>query len=215
MTGKDDMDGVVFAADLETLDANRRVIEKIRGHISAVKLPNFLIFSEAEKHIEQFCSDINLPVFFDTKIADVPHTNFKITQWCKGVGASAVSVHGFVGHDGVMACLDAAGGMRVVVQTELTSPGGEVFNTDVTLSMARMAAGLGADAFQAPGNRPERIGEIREIVGSTAFIVCCGVGAQGGTPSSAYAAGANAVIVGRKIYTSDDPAAAVKAILET
>ncbi len=198
-------DGLIFAADLKTLDENLYIIKLIEPRISAVKLPNHVLFRHSEKEIRKFCKKSKKPVFFDTKIADVPHTNKRIVKWARNAGAAAVSVHGFIGPDGVLECLDAAGDMAVVIQTELTSPGSEVFNDAISMKIVQLTYSLGARAFQAPGNRPDRIRMVREVVGKNSLVVCCGVGTQGGVPASAFSAGASAVIVGRRIYESDRP----------
>ena len=79
--------------------------------------------------------------------------------------------------------------------------------------MARLGVECGAKGFIAPATRPERIAAIREIIGDR-LILSPGVGAQGGSASSAIKAGADYVIVGRAIYKADDPKAVAKSICE-
>ncbi|MCE9531286.1 MAG: orotidine 5'-phosphate decarboxylase [Planctomycetes bacterium] len=132
----------------------------------------------------------------------------------KEAGAAAVMVHGIVGPDAIQDCIDtAAGELGVIVQLELTHPGGLIFTQPIAADMAAAAAVLDIFGVQAPGNRPERIREIRAIVGPEPIIVCCGVGAQGGTYHQALKAGGTYVIVGRAIYNAADPKKAVQALL--
>jgi orotidine-5'-phosphate decarboxylase len=55
---------------------------------------------------------------------------------------------------------------------------------------------------------PEKIEEIREILGDEIPIISPGVGAQGGSAREAIDAGASFVIVARSIVDAADPAAA-------
>jgi orotidine-5'-phosphate decarboxylase len=206
--------GIIFAADLPSIELNRVVLNKIIELIDVIKLPNQLLFREGAAAIQKFVSSYRQPFFFDTKIADVPHTNAQIVRTAKAMGASAVSVHGFVGPDGILACMEEASDeLDVVVQLELTSPGAELFNVPLALPMAELANGLGVSCVQAPGNRPSRIAEIRRILGPESTLICCGVGAQGGSYSAVRNAGGSYVIVGRAIYGSKNPEKAVARIL--
>jgi orotidine-5'-phosphate decarboxylase len=67
-----------------------------------------------------------------------------------------------------------------------------------------MAVDAGAAGVIAPATRPERLVQIRRIVGDL-LILAPGVGAQGGKASSAISMGADHVIIGRTIYEAADP----------
>jgi orotidine-5'-phosphate decarboxylase len=189
-------------------------LEHIRELIDAIKVPNALALQEGASVYSRFSDKFGLPVFADLKIADVPHTNAEIVRVACDRGASAVMIHAFVGPDGILAALDAANGRAAVIaQLELTSPGGVVFNSPITEGMAELAANLGVDGVQAPGNRPIRIRQIRKIVGSEVGIVCCGVGIQGGQFRDVVKSGADYAIIGRAIYQADDPGLALKSLL--
>jgi len=56
--------------------------------------------------------------------------------------------------------------------------------------------------------------KIRSIVGSNSFIISPGVGVQGGDPVKTLEF-ADAIIVGRSIYSSKDPENAVKSIINS
>jgi orotidine-5'-phosphate decarboxylase len=66
----------------------------------------------------------------------------------------------------------------------------------------------------APATRPERVAEIRKIIGNDLSIISPGVGAQGGSASDVIKAGADWVIVGRAIYQAEDPAMAAKKLVD-
>jgi orotidine-5'-phosphate decarboxylase len=210
----DEESHVIFAADRPSLEENLAVLAEIREAIDVIKVPTFLALTEGVRVYGRLSDTFGLPVFADLKIADVPHTNGEIVRVARESGAAGVMVHAFVGPDGLSAALDAAkGAVAVIAQLELTSPGGEVFNAPISDALATLSSGMGVDGVQAPGNRPERIRRIRQIVGKEIGIVCCGVGVQGGQFEEVMDAGANYAIIGRAIYQSEHPLEALAGIV--
>lgn len=201
---------IIFAADLNSFEENARILSSVSDLVDVIKVSTALTFREGPSVYRRFHEKFGLPIFADLKVADVPHTNADIVGVARAGGASAVMVHAFVGPDGILAALDAAEGrVAIIAQLELTSPGGQVFNASIADAMAKLVSGLGVQGVQAPGNRPARIRKIREIVGQELGMVCCGVGAQGGRIRSVIAAGGDYAIVGRAIYSAQDPRQAI------
>jgi orotidine-5'-phosphate decarboxylase len=206
--------GIIFAADLPTYDDNARVLEQIADVVDVIKVNVPLLYVETPKVVQRLARTFGLPVFADLKIADVPHTNNKIVEIAAENEASAVMVHGIVGPDALMGCVETADGRcGIIVQLELTNPGGKLFTARIADEMAQLASGLGVYGMQAPANRPERIAAIRNIVGPEAVVVCCGVGAQGGSLGEVLRCGGSYGIIGRSIYAAPDPRAAVTEIV--
>jgi orotidine-5'-phosphate decarboxylase len=204
----------MFAADKPTLSENCQVLDWVADRVDVIKISTALVFKESPSVVQRLKERYGLPVFADVKIADVPHTCRAITQSMKDVGADAVMVHGIVGPDAIQDCIDTAGGkLGVIVQLELTHPGGLMFTQGIAEDMAAAASALDIFGIQAPGNRPNRIRAFRAIVGPGATIVCCGIGAQGGKYKEALDAGGDYAIIGRAIYDAEDPSAAVDRIL--
>jgi orotidine-5'-phosphate decarboxylase len=112
----------------------------------------------------------------------------------------------------VRACVDAAKG-QVFVVTEMSHPGGKQFTAPVADKLAGLARSAGARGIVAPATRPERISDLRKIIGSME-IISPGVGAQGGKASDAIRAGADYIIVGRAIYESPDPKDAARKLAD-
>ena len=77
-----------------------------------------------------------------------------------------------------------------------------------------IARKAGATGIIAPATRPERVSALRGIVGPDMVILSPGVGTQGGSAGTTIRAGADAVIVGRSLYLSEDPSAALQALLD-
>lgn len=206
--------GIIFAADLPDFATNARVIEQIADGIDVIKICNPLAFTEGASVMGRLADRFGKPVFADLKVADVPHTSARIVEIVRESGGSAVMVHGFIGPDGLADCVDAARDqVGILVQLELTNPGGKIFTAPIANEMAAMAREIGVYGTQAPGNRPERIAEIRRIIGADKTIVCCGVGAQGGRHAEVMRAGGSFSIVGRAIYQAADPRAALEAVM--
>ena len=203
--------GIIFAADLPTSEDNFRVLDEIVDSIDVIKLSSFLALKESVTCVRRFKDRYKKPIFCDFKIADVPHTNEKIVSMVRDQGGDAVMVHGIIGPDGIESCIKAATGeVGVIMQIELTNPGGLIFTSPIALDMAKLAAYFDVYGVQAPGNRPDRIAEIRGIIGAEKVIVCCGVGYQGGSYQKVLKAGGNYPIIGRSIYDSLDPKKAIK-----
>jgi orotidine-5'-phosphate decarboxylase len=201
---------IILALDVTSRREAMRVVEAVREHVDAIKI-NWPLILAAGPDIISEMSKVK-PVICDLKIADIPNTNRLIVEQAVARGASAVICHGFVGDDSVKACVDAAKG-QVFVVTEMSHPGGKQFTAPVADRLAALAKSAGARGIVAPATRPERIAELRRIIGGLE-IISPGVGAQGGKASDAIKAGADYIIVGRAIYEAPDPGAAAKALAD-
>lgn len=206
--------GIIFAADMPSSEDNFRILDEIHESIDVIKISGFLALKESVRCIRRFKDRYNKPIFADFKVADVPHTNEKIIELVKDQGGSAVMVHGIIGPDGIESCLKAANEqLGIIMQIELTNPGGLVFTSPIAEDLAKLASYTDVYGVQAPGNRPDKIAKIREIVGTKKTIVCCGVGFQGGTFQSVLKAGGNYPIIGRAIYEASNPREAIMQLI--
>ena len=201
---------VILALDVNSRADALRVVEAARDHIDAVKVGWPLILATGPDIISDIAKLKD--VICDMKIADIPSVNTLIVDQAIRRGASAVICHGFVGDDSVKACVEAAKGQAFVV-TEMSHPGGKQFTAPVADKLAALARSAGARGIVAPATRPERIAELRKIIGKLE-IISPGVGAQGGKASDTIKAGADYIIVGRAIYEAQDPKAAAKALAD-
>lgn len=201
---------VILALDVTSRADATRVVGAVRNYVDAIKINWPLILSAGPEIIGEMSKVKD--VICDMKIADIPNTNRLIVEQAMSRGASAVICHGFVGEDSVKACVDAAKG-QVFVVTEMSHPGGKQFTAPVADKLAVLAKSAGARGIVAPATRPERIAELRKIIGSLE-IISPGVGAQGGKASDAIRAGADYIIVGRAIYESLDPKDAAKTLAD-
>jgi orotidine-5'-phosphate decarboxylase len=201
---------IILALDVKSQADALRVVGAAKDHIDAVKVGWPLILSAGPDIITDIAKLKD--VICDLKIADIPSVNTMIVEQAMKRGASAVICHGFVGDDSVKACVEASKGQAFVV-TEMSHPGGKQFTAPVADKLAALAKSAGARGIVAPATRPERIADLKKIIGSLE-IITPGVGAQGGKASDAIKAGADYIIVGRAIYESPDPQTAAKALAD-
>lgn len=201
---------IILALDVKSRADALRVVDAAKDHIDAVKVGWPLILAAGPDIISDIAKLKD--VICDLKIADIPSVNTLIVDQAVKRGASAVICHGFVGEDSVKACVDAAKGQAFVV-TEMSHPGGKQFTAPVADRLAALAKSAGARGIVAPATRPDRIADLRKIIGKLE-IISPGVGAQGGKASDTIKAGADYIIVGRAIYESPDPKAAAKALAD-
>lgn len=202
---------LILALDETRKGKALEVAEEVSDLLSAIKINWPLVLSTSPEIISELSclSD----VICDFKIADIPNTNRLIVEQTVARGAKGIIVHGFTGGDSVRAAVEAAGDAEVFVVVEMSHPGGKEFTQDASERIARIAKESGAAGVIAPATRPERIREIRSMIGDLK-ILSPGVGAQGGSAADAISMGADFVIVGRAIYQADSPRAAAEGICE-
>ncbi len=207
---------IILALDLENMEKALNVVEDVSKYINTIKIGYPLVLSEGLESISLVKEKIDCKVIADFKVADIPSTNSMITDLTFKAGADAVIVHGFVGRDSVEACVETADKYRgdVFLLTEMSHPGASDFLQNVSEDVARMGVDLGMNKYVAPSTRLDRLAKIRQIVGNASLIISPGVGVQGGDPARTLEF-ADALIIGRSIYNSQDPEKAVKSIINS
>lgn len=187
------------------------IVDKVSEYTDAVKINWPLVLSAGPDMIDELAERTD--VICDFKVADIPNTVRLIVENSVSRGASGVIVHAFTGDDSLKEAVSAAGKADIFAVTEMSHPGAAMFTAKHAEEMARLGVECGVAGFIAPATRPERIAVIRAIVGDR-LILSPGVGAQGGSASSAIKAGADYVIVGRAIYGAKVPASVAKEICD-
>jgi orotidine-5'-phosphate decarboxylase len=203
---------LILALDVSSADKALSLARSLDDYFDAVKVGYPLILSAGIKIIREL-SDFS-PVIADLKIADIPNTNRLICQAALEAGAKGLIAHAFPGIDSLLACVEAASkyDAQVFAVTEMSHPGATDFMAPVAEKLARLAVDAGADGVVAPATRPDRIKLIRSIVGSK-IIISPGVGVQGGSAKDAWDAGADYLIIGRSVTSSENPVASLKRLV--
>lgn len=207
---------IILAMDLMDLLDAYEVVESITNDIDTIKIGYPLTLAEGLKSIQVFKENFDFKVICDYKVADIPDTNSKITELTFAAGADAIITHGFVGRDSVEACLDVANnyGREIFLLTEMSHSGAKMFIQPFADDIAEMGVDMGIKNYVAPSTRLDRLSDIRNIVGNDSFIISPGVGTQGGNPKDTLKY-ADALIIGRSIYESDNPKIAVDEIIDS
>ena len=179
-------------------------------HVDGIKVGYPLVLS-AGLSVAHDLMPLGLPLIADFKVADIPNTNEMICTLAFRAGFSAVIAHAFPGEDALSACVGvahASGGACYAV-AEMSHPGAAgFFHSGVAGRLAALAVRCRADGIIAPATRPDRVAQLREIVGPLK-IFSPGVGAQGGDLEAVKDL-VDGIIVGRAIYGAPDPAGAAK-----
>jgi orotidine-5'-phosphate decarboxylase len=195
---------LVLALDVTDKKQAISISKEVAEYVDAIKIGYPLVLG-AGIGIINTLSEFAL-IIADFKVADIPNTSRLICSQAFESGARAVIVHGFTGRDSLFECVKTGKDYNgdIFVVTEMSHPGAVDFMQPKALELARLAVESGACGVVAPATRPERVKEIRRVVGELT-IISPGVGAQGGSAAEAIRAGADYVIVGRSIYDSRAP----------
>lgn len=196
--------GLILALDVTDEKKAISISKAVAEHVDAIKIGYPLVLGAGLGIITKISEFAH--VIADFKVADIPNTDKLICEQTFKAGAEAVIVHGFTGKDSLTECVKTGRdhGKDIYVVTEMSHPGALDFMQTAAEKLARMAVESGASGVVAPATRPDRLREIRNIVGDLT-IISPGVGAQGGSAADAIKAGADYVIVGRSIYGSENP----------
>jgi orotidine-5'-phosphate decarboxylase len=207
---------IILALDLQTIGEAMEVAFSVRDYVDTIKIGYPLVLSEGLESISMVKDEFDCKVIADFKVADIPETNNKIADLTFKAGADALIVHGFVGDDSLQACVDSAEKYSgdVFLLTEMSHPGASKFLQNAAEEIAHMGVEMGLKNYVAPSTKLNRLKKIRSIVGNNSFIISPGVGVQGGDPGKTLEF-ADAIIVGRSIYSSKNPENAVKSIINS
>jgi len=206
---------LILALDVRNKKEALDICDKVKENIDTIKIGYPLVLAEGLEMIHLIKDKFGFKVICDFKVADIDATNEKICEETFKAGGDAIICHGFVGQDSVKACLDVAEnyGKELFLLTEMSHPGAKKFLQKSADEIAEMGVDMGIKNYVAPATRINRLKEIRNIVGDDAYIISPGVGKQGGDAKKTLEI-ANAIIVGRSIYESDNPKLECEKLIE-
>ena len=141
----------------------------------------------------------NMEIICDLKLADIPYIAGEVAKKAAEAGADYLVVHSFIGEKPLNQVIEAVPHMKIILVSEMTHNNG-CFTQRHLDEFAFMAKKMKVFGIIGPGNRPDRIVRIKEIVGEDVKIIAAGVSIQqGGEEKAALDAGANLLIKGRSI----------------
>ncbi len=198
--------GIIFSPDFIGLNKCLEILLDCRGLFSAIKIGNIYLYKYGIKVVRQIKSKIDLPVICDFKLMDIPEVAEEILRIGMGEGIDGAMIWGLAGEETLARCLHSFHKIKIFLLTEYTH-GTDSIGSELGNKSAQMAIDLGAYGIQAPATRPERIIELRKIIGNELKIISCGVGHQGSPYGTAVRNCADYEIIGRSIYNSQNPLA--------
>jgi orotidine-5'-phosphate decarboxylase len=207
------------------LSKAQKILKIVQPYICAVKINHHLVlplgtFDGVQQLVEQIRGQ-GLMAIMDAKVNDIGSTNQVIAEYYYTAGFDALIANPFVGWDEglkplfevskrlnrgvILLCyMSHKGSCEGYGQTIIDSETKE--KTLQYISFAKKALKWSADGVVVGATYPEKIKEVKQILGQNVSIYSPGVGAQGGDADTAIKAGANYLIVGREITAADDPA---------
>ena len=219
---------LIFAMDVATVDAARRLADELGDSIGFYKIGLELFLSGGAFELVDWMAGRGKRVFLDLKLFDVPATVAAAVRNLRHRGITFTTVHG---NQAIMeAAVEAAEGVGILAVTVLTSlDRGDLddlgFQCDVeslVLSRARRALAAGCVGVVSSGLEVKLL---RAGVDDRLIVVTPGIRPVDNRPADdqkrvvgvaeAFGNGADYIVVGRPIRDAPDPRAAAEAIQAT
>ena len=227
---KDPRDRVFVALDVPTADDARRLVDKLRGEATGFKIGLQLFCCAGPGFVAELAAE-GLRVFLDLKFHDIPNTVAGAVRSVASLGAAVINIHcsgGLAMLRAAKEALPGAGRPALLGVTVLTSLDDDdlrdlgVAHTaeGQVLLLARLAREAGLDGVICS---PREISLLRAELGDEFLLVTPGIrpawAATGDqkritTPREAIAAGASALVIGRPVTAAENPAAAMRKVIE-
>ena len=212
----------------------QRILNAVHQYICAVKINHHLVlplgtFDGVQQLLEKIRGQ-GLLAIMDAKVNDIGATNQVIAEYYYAAGFDAIIANPFVGwEEGLRPLFEVSKRLNrgVILLTYMSHKGtsegyGQTIIDPETgektlqyVSFAKKALKWGADGAVVGATYPEKIAEIKHILGEKIAIYSPGVGPQGGIAERALKAGASYIIVGREITMSDDPTKAARKLFDS
>ncbi len=215
--GKRHNSRLIMALDVTTNMYEAVAIENLLNSVSkdllGVKIGVPTILSYGLHTISKWIDSVNDVLWIvDLKLADIGYVARQSIEQVYEAGFDAVIMHGFIGfEDGLVDAVEYASdlGISPILVAAMSHRGGMEYLNRVSADMVMRSLEIGLEGYVLPATYPILIKMYRGIVGDR-VIIAPGVGAQGARPRVAVEHGADAEIVGRRIYMADDPISEVK-----
>ncbi|MEZ4329747.1 MAG: orotidine-5'-phosphate decarboxylase [Polyangiales bacterium] len=217
---------MVFPLDVADLVTARGLIEQLRAEVGVFKV-GLELFTAAGPDAVRAVHDAGAECFLDLKLHDIPATMAKATASAARMGVRFLTVHAAAGPTALRAVAEEAGDTTLLAVTVLTSmDDAELEHIGLLGPAAAAVARLGELSVTAGVGglvcSPLEVPALRAALGSAPTLMVPGVrpaGAEVGdqkrvaTPTSAIAAGADYLVVGRPIREAKDPVQAARAVV--
>jgi len=219
-------DRLIFALDVPSAAEAERLLDRLDGHITFVKVGLELYTAAGPETVKRVIAR-GMRVFLDLKFLDIEETVRRATARVAAMGVHFLTVHAnrkalgaaVQGREGSALQLLAVTVLTNFDSHDLREMGIQRSVQDLVTARALLASEVGCDGVVASGEEPAAI---RQKVGPRFVIVTPGVRpagkgvddhARATTPTQTIAAGADYLVIGRPIRDAADPAATVGEIV--
>ena len=220
---------IYVAIDTPDIARAKEIISRVHNHVGGIKLGLEFFSAHGQAGVREMAA-LDLPIFLDLKLHDIPNTVAKAIQALNGLKPAILTVHA-AGGLAMMEDAKAAApvGTKVVAVTVLTSLDGGDLNSigveaDTHAQVQRLtllAKDAGLDGVVCSGNEVKAA----KKAWPHGFFVVPGIRPAGGaghadqkrvmTPRQALDQGASILVIGRPITQAEDPDLAARAIEAT
>lgn len=205
------MNRIIIALDGMSENKSLALAKKLKGLVWGFKV-NDLLFEKPQiiRRLKKFGN-----VFADAKLHDIPNTVGNAVTRLALLGADIITVHASGGIEMMKAAKKAGGKSKIVGVTVLTSIAGNLKDRVLKLVKDIRTAkldGLVCSTWEAT-NVPKRMLKIVPGIRPT-FYKIKDDQKRTATPTEAFRAGADLLVIGRPITRSKDPVAALNKIFE-
>jgi len=217
---------LIFAMDVADCERARMLADELGDSVVFYKLGLELMMSGGYFELLDWMLARNKKVFADLKFFDIPATVGSAVRQLKDRGASCVTVHG---NQSIMeaAAENKGDSLKVLAVTVLTSLdrgdlddlGFDCNIEELVISRARRALEAGCDGVISSGLE---VPKLREHIDSKLLVITPGIRPVDNKPAgdqkrvvtveTAFANGADHIVVGRPIRDANEPRAAAEAI---
>jgi len=219
-------DRLIFALDVPSAAEAERLLDRLQGHLSFVKV-GLELYTAAGPDMVKRIVERGIRVFLDLKFLDIEETVRRATARVALMGVDFLTVH--ANRKALTAAVQGREGsaLKLLAVTVLTNFDGNDLRDmgiqrtvqDLVTARALLASEVGCDGVVASG---EEAAAIRQKVGPRFTLVTPGVRpagkgvddhARATTPTQTITAGADYLVIGRPIRDAVDPAATVAEII--
>jgi orotidine-5'-phosphate decarboxylase len=216
-------DRLAIALDTPNLDAAISIAKAVRSNIGVAKV-GLQLFSAAGQDAVRAMQDLEMTVFLDVKLHDIPNTVYGASTVLGSLGVRYLTVHAAGGEAMLQAAvnglreganeagLPAPMTLAVTVLTSDPSASPELLNERLAAAVAAGCTGVVCAATDLPVIKRAAPNIIAVVPGIRPTGTPVHDQGRVATPSDAIRNGADILVIGRAVTAADDPAAAAQAI---
>ena len=192
-------------------------LQNCKGYADWIKIGYHMIYKGWVFTLAEHATGLGYKVFLDTKMHDIPNTvKLAATELSKRSYIDMFNVHIQGGHDMMKAAVDNKGDKKVIGVTRLTSD--QDVKTWEVFEAAMEGKQAGLDGVVCPGRHLQKIKQSTEmfcLVPGIRLTAPAGDQRQIITPKQAIDDGADLIVLGREIYTSNNPQEALLNVIRS